>query len=243
MLIRESRPRPRPWSEYCAGRSRWALPFHGLEYAFLWTAYALSHWALLQVLEHVGSLSVLVAIIFYFAESGDRRKQKHYQAWQVINTAQGKGGSGGRIEALQELNKDHEPLVGVDASSAFLQGIVLHGANLLRCDLSGADLRMSDLSSTNLEYSDLSQANFRSANLHGADLKDTSLENADMTDVSLQDADLNGAKLDKADLTRADLSGVKWRGIASIDHAVIKDVRNAPAGFVDWALAHNAVNE
>ncbi len=39
-----------------------------------------------------------MAVIFYFSESGDRLKQKHYQAWQVINTAQGKGGSGGRIE-------------------------------------------------------------------------------------------------------------------------------------------------
>jgi hypothetical protein len=28
------------------------------------------------------------------SEAGDRKKQKHYQAWQVINTAQGKGGSG-----------------------------------------------------------------------------------------------------------------------------------------------------
>ena len=48
------------------------------------------------------------AVIFYFTESGDRRKQKHYHAWQVINTAQGKNGSGGRIEALQELNEDHQ---------------------------------------------------------------------------------------------------------------------------------------
>src|SRR5579871_6672572 len=56
---------------------------------------------LLDVLEHLGTFSVLIAVIFYFADSGNRRKQKHYQAWQVINTAQGKGGSGGRIEALQ----------------------------------------------------------------------------------------------------------------------------------------------
>jgi len=49
--------------------------------------------------------------------------------------------------------------------------------------------------------------------------------------------------LDDADLTSADLSGMKWKGIASIKHAMIKDVRNAPAGFVEWALAHKAVKE
>jgi hypothetical protein len=59
-------------------------------------------------------------------------KQKHYQAWQVINSAQGKGGSGGRIDALEELHRDAVPLVGVDVSDAFLQGVDLNGANLLR---------------------------------------------------------------------------------------------------------------
>jgi hypothetical protein len=82
-------------------------------------AYLLSNWKFLEVLEYIGSLSVLVAVLFYFSGSGDRTKQKHYQAWQVINTAQGKGGSGGRVAALQELNADGVPLVGVDLSGAF----------------------------------------------------------------------------------------------------------------------------
>ena len=49
-----------------------------------------------------GSIHSNDKLIFYFADQGGRLKQKHYQAWQVINTAQGKGGSGGplRIVAL-----------------------------------------------------------------------------------------------------------------------------------------------
>src|SRR5208282_5714388 len=120
MLVRELRPRPQPWSEYSRHGPRLALPFHALEWFLQWCAYALSRWALLEVLEYLSVLSVLVGVIFYFSESGDRQKQKHYQAWQVINTAQGKGGSGGRIEALQELNLDRVPLVGVNAAGAFL---------------------------------------------------------------------------------------------------------------------------
>jgi hypothetical protein len=62
----------------------------------------------------------LLAVVSYFSESKDRIKQKHYQAWQVINSAQGKGGSGGRIDALEELHADGVPLVGIDVNGAFL---------------------------------------------------------------------------------------------------------------------------
>src|SRR4051794_16719510 len=103
MLVRELRARPHPWNTHKeASRPQWALPFHALEWLFQWLAFGLSRWAFLEVLEYLGIFSVLIAVIFYFSESGDRKKQQHYQAWQVINTAQGKGGSGGRIEALQE---------------------------------------------------------------------------------------------------------------------------------------------
>jgi len=113
MRIIIPRDKPPTWAERKAGvPSRWARPFIALEWVFDWVAYRLSQWKLLEVLEYLSSLSILVAAIFYFSEAGDRTKQKHYQAWQVINTAQGKGGSGGRLEAMQELNADHVPLVG-----------------------------------------------------------------------------------------------------------------------------------
>jgi hypothetical protein len=99
--------------------------------------------------------------LFYFGEAGDRRKQKHYQAWQVINAGQGKGDSGARIEALAERSEDHQPLVGIDALGAFLQEVRLaRGANLLRCNRRATDLRDSRLSVANLEYADLRSAIF-----------------------------------------------------------------------------------
>jgi hypothetical protein len=218
------------------------VPFYGLEWVWNWLAYGLSRWAFLEVLEYASSLSVLVAVIFYYAESGDRKKQKHYQAWQVINTAQGKGGSGGRIEALQELNADHEPLVGVDASGAFLQGVKLHGADLLRCDLSAADLRSSDFSGANLEHAELVSSNFRGANLRKAILKDADLSGVDFVGANLGRADLSGANLDDADLRDADIDGVHFQRARSIKGANIYGVRNAPPGFVAWAMAHGAVS-
>src|SRR6266404_5800673 len=187
MLVREARHRPEPWEQHKAAiRHAWTLPFHGFEWAWQWVAYVLSRWAFLEVLEYIGSFSVLIAVIFYFAESGDRKKQKHYQAWQVINTAQGKGGSGGRIEALQELNADGVPLVGVDAAGAFLQGIRLRGANLLRCDLHEADLRMSDFSGSDLEFAELKSANLRQSNLRKVNLKNADLKDADLVEADLE---------------------------------------------------------
>jgi hypothetical protein len=97
------------------------------------------------VLEDLGTFSALIAVILYFADSGNRRKQKHYQAWPVINTAQGKGGSGGRIEALQELNADHVSLIGIEVNGAFLQGLSIRRAGVLSFKRRSSHLCWSEL--------------------------------------------------------------------------------------------------
>jgi len=241
MLVREEKKAPPAWQlRRTQVRHRWAVPFQALEWILDWIAYGLSRWAFLEVLEYLGIFSVLIAVIFYFAESGDRRKQKHYQAWQVINTAQGKGGSGGRIEAIQELNEDHQPLVGLDAPGAFLQGIQLPGANLLRSNLEASDLRDSRLAGANLEFANLHSANFRGGDWSRARLRDAELEDADLVGANLSGCDLAGANLRNADLRNTDISGLIWRDIKSIDGANIHGIRNPPAGFLPWALAHGA---
>ena len=139
-------PRPVPWPELKARARHPALvPLFAFDWGVQWLAWLLGNWSFLLVLEYLGSFSVLIAVIFWFSESGDRVKQRHYQAWQVINTSQGQSGSGGRIDALQELNADRVALTGVSASSAFLQGIHLPHAKLSRADFGSADLRNSDL--------------------------------------------------------------------------------------------------
>jgi hypothetical protein len=242
MISHRMAPRPEPWAKVKTGlKHRWLVPFRAFEWLWEWVAYGLSRWSFLEVLEYLGSFSVLVAVIFYFSESGDRVKQRHYQAWQVINTAQGKGGSGGRIEALQELNEDGIPLVGVDASSAFLQGIHLGHANLLRADMSAADLRGSDFTSANLTFADLHDANLRGARLQNVLLSNASLKGADLVGTDLAGADLAEADLSGVDLRSATLGSVKWKEIRSIKSANIAGVKGAPAGFVQWALANGAV--
>src|SRR5271165_2030733 len=209
MILHEKRSRPAPWRSYIAGKRGWVVPFLALEWPIEWLAYALSHWSFPEVLEYLGSFSILVAVIFYFSESGDRLKQKHYQAWQVINTAQGKGGSGGRIEALQELDADGVPLVGVDVSGAFLQGIRLPRAHLLRADLNAVDARNSDFQAANFTDANLHSGNFRESNFSGANFQRADLGEADFCSANLNGAVLSGATLDAADLGNADLSNLK----------------------------------
>jgi len=242
MQIRVHRKRPEPWSTRRQRLKRsWTVPLWAFEWFTEWVAYVLSNWSFLEVLEYLSSFGVLIAVIFYFSESGDRLKQKHYQAWQVVNTAQGRGGNGGRIDALQELNADRIALVGVDVSGAFLQGIQLHGARLSRCNFAGTDLRNSDFDSA-----DMSDANLRGANFRESALRGVQFEDADLTDADLWGADLRGANLsrtilEKADLSRTNLANLKWSGIRELKGANIFGVKNAPEGFIAYALKHGAI--
>jgi len=241
MIFRVERERPKPWGTYAAGKYGWLRPFLAVEWCFSWLAYALGHWSFLEVLEYLGSFSVLVAVVFYFSESGDRLKQKHYQAWQVINTAQHMGGSGGRIEALAELNADGVALVGVDVSSAFLQGVQLPKARLLRANFTAADVRNSNLESADLSYASLNGSNFRMSNLQHTSLASADLTDGDFCGARLVGADLAYATLDAADLGNADLNGIRWQHIKSIRKANLGGVKNAPEGFLPWALRNGAV--
>ncbi len=219
----------------------WFVPLVWVEWCLGWVAYLLSNWAFLEVLEYAGTFSILVVVVLYFVERPDRIKQKHYQAWQVINTAQGKGGSGGRIEALEELNHDRVSLVGVDAQGAFLMGLRLDGAPLARANFSSADLRGCHFHSTDLSFATLAGANFRSCDLGQANLENADLSDSDLTGADLAGANLAGAHLSNADLLEADLRGVRWKEIRDIQRARLSGVKNPPAGFVEWAEAHGAI--
>ena len=243
MAVLKRRTRPGPWSRQRAqAKYIWLIPAFALEWGWRWLAYLLSGWAFLEVLEYFGTLSLLVAAVSYFGESKDRIKQKHYQAWQVINSAQGKGGSGGRIDALEELHQDGVPLVGVDVSDAFLQGVGLNGANLLRANFRAADIRDGSFVGSQLEYADLTSSNLRHANLQKADLQNANLEDADLFGADLGQADLTGAHLGKADLRNTDFHGTKWQEIAEIRLANVFGVKNAPTGFLEWAAKMGAVS-
>lgn len=182
-----------------------------------------------QVFQGVVGLLTLApivwAVVCYRQVAENQRKAKHYQAWQAISHAQGKPGSGGRIDALQDLARDGVSLDGVDLSGrtpdanggAYLAGLQLPGASLRRANFPGAGLDDANLSGAILWWADFSHAVLFRANLAGADLEGANLSSAflweaNLSGAELKDASLSGAKLRKANLScaslwQADLSG------------------------------------
>jgi hypothetical protein len=152
----------------------------------------------------------------------------NYQAWQVINSAQGKGGSGGRIDALADLLRNGVSLAGIRLDDAWLEGVqlpnaMLHGGSFQRTTLK--------------------QANFAGANLEGADFTDADLVAADLTGAYLKGANLTRARLSAARLDHVDLTDViGWREIKSISYASIARVRHTPTGFLEFAKEQGALD-
>jgi len=235
------RHQPEAWDDFRApAKHIWAVPFYFTEWCFAWLAYFLSNWGFLHVVNYLRTFGILVAVAFYFSEAGDRVKQKHYQAWQVINTAQGKGGNGGRLDALEELNDDRVPLVGVDVSGAFLQGLHLEKADLTRANFNAADVRNAILPAIDLSDADLRSANLRECNCRSAVFRGANLDEADFSGADLSGVDFTGATLVNADLRNADLRGANWRRIRTIKGVNLAGVKNAPDGFLPWAMKNGA---
>ncbi len=109
------------------------------------------------------AIAAIFLVLGVLEVAAQQKKQAHYQAWQVINSAQGKKGSGGRIEALQNLNQEGVSLGGVNLDNANLAGIDLANASLSGASLQSANLERANLQGANLQGADIGGANFRAA--------------------------------------------------------------------------------
>jgi hypothetical protein len=94
---------PGTWVQWKERHPRWRHLPGRIEWRLEWLVYWCRDLAIFEVLEFAGRLiavvSVAVALIVWIWEAGDREKQKHYRAWELINSAQGSTGDGGRRDA------------------------------------------------------------------------------------------------------------------------------------------------
>ncbi|WP_375497127.1 pentapeptide repeat-containing protein [uncultured Nostoc sp.] len=182
----------------------------------------------------------------------EQKKQAHYQAWLIINSAQqNQTASGGRKEALEDLSKDDVSLEGVNASGlsannkTYLRFIQLQGANLQYAklqytDLTGANFQNTYFFKANFQGSRMPGANFSKADLKNANLTKTdigllsllskdgnkNLISANFQDANLQDANLQDADLQGANLQDADLIRTDLRGSKNISTEQVKSAKN-----------------
>lgn len=197
--------RPKYWKDFKATiddkdwQDDWRPPFKVFQWGCEWASYWLSRVALLEVLEYVGKLGILFAVIVYIYPGCDERKQaaedskksKHYVAWETLNSAVGKPGNAGRADALMDLNNDGVSLEGLDISAgSFASNLVLTNADLKYSNLSSSKIWDSDFS-----HSDMSFGILTNADCFRVKFANTDLSKADLTDTKFIGCDFASARL------------------------------------------------
>ncbi|NEP00857.1 MAG: hypothetical protein F6K58_19770 [Symploca sp. SIO2E9] len=157
--------------------------------------YWLERWDLLKLLDYASKITIIWGLIVFVNQRFQAEEQvriekikQQYEAWQVITSATGQSGSGGRIDALQSLNEN-----GISLSKLSVEGATLTGIDLKNAELQESNFRDSNLAKANLSYS----------NLQGADLSQTNLEEASLFRANLRGANLTGANLSTANFQEA----------------------------------------
>ncbi|GEM_PF-6596564 len=214
-----------PWSAFC----RHLVWVYAQARA---TVDRLRHSWLYSFLEIAAMLSVPVVAVMWLLEASDRIKARHYRAWELINSARGSTGDGGRKAALQDLKEDGVRLSYAPLDKAYLAEIDLRGAHLWGAQLQEAQMWKSKLDDAILVKAQFHNAKLQKAELRCAllmqadfqgeetDLKEAKLHRANLFEAKLNDADLRGAELYGADLRGAQLQGAKLDG-AHLEGAVL----------------------
>ena len=202
-----------------------------------------------KLFKNIEALSIIAALLAFTSDIPNQQKKSHYEAWQVVSSACGHSGSGGRIKALQDLAEDGESLAGLFAKNAYLEKINLNGADLTSADFNKSNLKFSkfidsdlsyaildetDFSNANLSKADLSYTEFKSAYLSGAKLNGAILCFAKLNNTDLSYADLSNANLSDADLSNANLTYVKFNDTIIDFHTKIDD---------KWRIVWQIINQ
>jgi hypothetical protein len=224
-------PSPPTWLEWRLRYGAWAWALSP-EWMSEWIVYFSRNWDFVKVVELVGKFAFLSIAVTWFFEADERQKArrdamkaKHYRAWELINSARGSTGDGGRRDALKDLLEDGVSLAGAPLSFAELAGV----------NLPGAMLNSADFQKANLSGANLARSNLHGARLMNTDLSEANLEGAYLLKANLDSANLAGAKFVNADLTGANLSGAFLAG-ANFFKAEIAEVHFSSAYFCNTTM-------
>jgi len=222
--------------------------------------------SLAQAAEVIAALAAVIALIpiavvtgKYLLETDDRHHRRVDEAWQIVTSARGHAGAGGRVTALEFLNEDKRGLF-INEDKQSLVGVSVKGAFLNNLDLEGAKLNHANFQEAGLDGANLQDAELWRANLRGAflgasldekgnldrrvQLDDANLDEADLRDAYLghdpsikdDEASLQNTSLKFANLQGAVLEGVDLRkaklGDANLQQASLRgaDLQGASLG-------------
>jgi hypothetical protein len=149
-------------------------------------------------------------------DAENRRKATHYQAWQVINSARGSTGDGGRVAAIHDLYQNSQSLNGIDLRHAHLGELRIPRADLRKALLDSAIIYIKNGRNLKANFvrghgasisGDLVGADFFEAELTGSFLS------GEFCQVNFIRADLRGARI-SADLRGTSFEGADLRGVS-----------------------------
>ena len=213
-----------------------------------------------SIAEFAGKMTIFLGVLSYVFEAPERAKQRHYQAWQIINGARGAPGDAGRRAALEDLIKDHVmmfhlDLKGSDLRSMDFRGIQASGLNLTDAEIDGvsfgcrrgffltehwwptyrscwnSDLGFSVLN-TDIERVDFSKANLKRARI--GDKSASSIIQHAVLSSRFDRSIMTGARLDNLDIIGTSFDNANMNGVMISDVAFGDGV-----SFVDADLSQS----
>lgn len=221
--------------------------------ALLWEGFwerlaqSMETWDILKVLENLGKLSILLAVLVFLWEIPQRaerntaeQSRERYEAWQLLaDTENSRLAAGGIKDALETLAKGcrarymkpferKEGLPVIRFNNVPVIGWFIP-------DPECVELRRLTLAGTHLPNVQLQGARLRDAILLEAGLWQADLRHADLTGAQLQRAKLVGANLAAADLTRAQLQGADLSG-AQLGGAQLREANLKGANLIGAQL-------
>ena len=119
----------------------------------------------------------------------------------------------------------------LDVSSAFLQGVQLPKARLLRANFTNADVRNSNLESADLSYASLNGANFRLSNLQHVSLVSADLSDGDFAAPASAEPIFRKPSSMQRTWATPTSSAIKWQQIKSVKKTNLAGVKMPPKDF------------
>ncbi|BAO88235.1 pentapeptide repeat-containing protein [Caballeronia cordobensis] len=204
------------------------------------------------------AVGLVIGVFSYLLGSGDREKQKHYQAWQVISLASlTQKGDQGRRDSVRDLANDDVQMQGVNLQEADLHGIELNGAYLFNASFDNAHLTNTQFNCARAHFfvlgnripffgkrlcANLVAAHFSGLPLSGTQFAGASLRAAIFSHTTLVDVNFSNADLSDAKFDHVQINGNFQNAIirnAIFEQAVIQesDFTNAIISDVDFSHA------
>eukprot|EP00475_Leptophrys_vorax_P043255 TRINITY_DN8265_c0_g1_i1.p1 TRINITY_DN8265_c0_g1~~TRINITY_DN8265_c0_g1_i1.p1 ORF type:complete len:626 (+),score=153.93 TRINITY_DN8265_c0_g1_i1:182-1879(+) len=205
----------------------WALPSWAVAlFALVLVSLPLALFADSEIVQFIqsnlDSFSLIAGVIWFIKEYPDRRKESHYQAWTIIDSAKDSKMSYARNSAMEDLCSDGVPMKFLKLCDKRLDNLKLQRSDFTESDFERSLLQGSDFSSGRLDY-----VNFSSADLSRCNLRQCSCNFSNFTAANLSHSSFKEAVAMCGDFTGANLTGVDFSG-AQLTGAVFKNARVAP---------------